>query len=260
VNRLVWLMTLALSVSAAAQTKGGKQEKRPEAGVSWEGQLLKATGSGAPDMKASNPAQARLGAERAAKLDAFRNLLEQARGVQVSAGRTVADEMEKDEVRARVESVIKGFRVTNKRYYSDSGVELDVEVPLSALTSALLPRGENAIVLKREGAPTHTGLVVDARGLKASPALAPRLVNEAGAPLYAADVLTDEARSTTGVAGYAKTLEEARKVERVGANPLVVRAARAEGTDLVLAAEDAKKLTENNNAYLAEGRVVIVTQ
>ena len=29
---------------------------------------------------------------------------------------------------------IRGFKVVNKRYYSDSGVEMDVEVPLAALT------------------------------------------------------------------------------------------------------------------------------
>ncbi len=259
-NRWLLAATLALGVSAYAQEGQKKQPEKPPPGVNWQGQVLKATGSGAPDMRASNPAQARLGAERAAKLDAFRNLLEQAKGLQVKAGRTVGDELASDEIRGRVEGVIKGFKVTNKRYFSDSGVELDVEVPLSELTSALLPRGESAIVLKTDGAAVNTGLVVDARGLKVTPALAPRVVDDEGAPLYAAEVLSDEARREAGVAAWVKTVEEAKKSDRVGQNPLVVRAARADGTDLVLAPEDAKKLTENNNAWLAEGRVIIVTQ
>ena len=83
-KRLVYLLALGLSAGALAQEK--KEEAKPASGVNWEGQVLKATGSGAPDMKASNPAQARLGAETAAKMDAFRNLLAQAKGIQISAG------------------------------------------------------------------------------------------------------------------------------------------------------------------------------
>ncbi len=260
----VWIAALCAAlvvpwgIAGAQKGPPNKGEKRPD-GVNWQGQVLFATGSGAPDMKAQNPAQARLGAERAAKLDAFRNLLEQAKGLHVSAGRTVGDEMANDEIRGRVEGAVKGFTITNKRYYSDSGVEIDVEVPLGMLTDALLPRGESKVALKTEGAPTHTGLVIDARGLKVTPSLAPRVVDEAGAPLYGAEVLSESARKV-GVAAWVRTVEEARKQERVGDNPLVLRASRADGSALVLPAEDAKKLTDHNNRYLAEGRVVIVAQ
>jgi glutathione synthase/RimK-type ligase-like ATP-grasp enzyme len=74
------------------------------------------------------------------------------------------------------------------------------------------------------------------------------------------EILSDEALRAIGVAGYAKSVEEAKKnLQRVGDKPLVVKAAKAQGTDLVLSAEDAKKLGETNNTYLAEGRVLIVT-
>src|SRR5690349_8702396 len=176
---------LALVVPLSAMAQGNKDTKpaaptaapaKQEAGVNWEGQILRATGAGAPDMKASNPAQARLGAERAAKMDAFRNLLEQAKGVQISAGRTVGEAMATEEVRGRVEGVIRGFKVVNKRYYSDSGVEMDVEVPLAALTAVLLPAPDSALAMNTLGAKKYTGLVVDARGLGAKPVLAPRLL------------------------------------------------------------------------------------
>jgi hypothetical protein len=266
VKRSLWMLALVVPLSALAQGKDAKPvppaaaAAKPEAGVNWEGQLLRATGAGAPDLKASNPAQARLGAERAAKLDALRNLLEQAKGVQISAGRTVGDAMASEELRGRVEDVIKGFTVVNKRYYSDSGVELDVEVPLSALASVLVPASEAGIAVNAEGAKRFTGLVVDARGLGVKPALAPRLLDEAGKPVYGPEALSAEARKKTAVAAYYKSLDGAKKSALVGERPLVVKAAQLKGSDLVLAGDALKQLTESNASFLAEGRVAIVTQ
>jgi hypothetical protein len=170
----------------------------------------------------------------------------------------------KDEVRGKVEGVIRGFRILDKRYFSDGGVEMDVELPLAAIAELVLPApstDEEKGALNQAGDAKNTGLVVDARGLKVTPALAPRLLDEKGAPLYGAEFLGEEARKSPGVAGYAKTVDEAKALQqRVGDKPLVVKAAKAKGADLVLGADAAKKLTEANNGYLAEGRVVIVTQ
>src|SRR5688572_5508871 len=175
VKRLVCLFVLGLPLLAVAQGKDSSKRADPprtttQPGVSWEGQVLKATGGGAPDLKAATPAQARLGAETAAKLDAFRQLLAQAKGIQISAGKTVGKAMESDEVKARVEGMIRGYKITGKRYYSDNGVEIDVEVPLSALTSLVAPAIEEGMMaaepLKTDGEIKNTGLVVDARGLK----------------------------------------------------------------------------------------------
>lgn len=271
-TRSLWGLLLVVPLTALGQGKDAKGAapatpaavEAPRAttapGINWEGQVLRATGSGAPDLKAANPAQARLGAERAAKLDAFRNLLEQAKGIQVSAGRTVGDEWARDEVKGRVEGAIRGYKVVAKRYFSDSGVELDVEVPLAALSAALIPAQDAAIVLNAEGAKKYTGLVVDARGLGLKPVLAPRLVDAAGKALYAATVLTDEARGATGVAAWYESLDAARKAALVGDKPLVVKASQLQGSDLVLSAEGARALTEANTRFLAEGRVAIVTQ
>lgn len=268
-RRSLWGLLLAVPLTALGQGKDAKaaspaaaEAVRPAApGVNWEGQVIRATGAGAPDLKAANPAQARLGAERAAKLDAFRNLLEQARGIQVSAGRTLGDEMGREEVRGRVEGAIKGYKVVAKRYFSDSGVELDVEVPLAAITAALAPpAADSGIALNAEGAKKYTGLVVDARGLGVKPVLAPRLVDASGKALYGSAALSEEARATAAVASWVDSLEAAKKAALVGEKPLVVKATQFQGSDFVLAAEGAKALSEVNTRFLAEGRVVIVTQ
>ncbi len=268
-RRSLWGMLLAVPLTALGQGKEAKapapaaaEAARPASpGVNWEGQVLRATGAGAPDLKASNPAQARLGAERAAKMDALRNLLEQAKGLQLSAGRTVGDEMSRDEVRGRVEGAIRGYKVVAKRYFSDSGVEVDVEVPLAAITASLgTPAPEAAIPLNAEGTAKYTGLVVDARGLGVKPMLTPRLLDGAGKALYGAAALSSESRAATGVAAWFVSLEAAKKAALVGEKPLVVKATGLNGSDLVLSADAAKALAEVNTRFLAEGRVVIVTQ
>lgn len=254
------MLVLALTVAAGALGADSKDAKKPAPGVNWEGQVVKATGSGAPDMRASSPAQARLGAERAAQMDALRNLLAQVKGIQVHAGQTLGDEMGKDSIRAKVEGTVKGFKVTAKRYFSDNGVEIDVEVPLGALTEVVDDGGATKAALKSDGEEKNTGLVVDARGLNVKPALAPKLVDASGNAVYGIDCLSSDAKKSAGVAAYAKNLDEAKKNMRVGDRPLVLKAAKVDqGTDLVLAAEDIKRLAESNNSYLAEGRVVIVT-
>lgn len=258
-KRLVYLLALVLPMAAWAQGSGkDAKPAKPPAGVNWEGQVIRATGSGAPDVKASTKAQARLGAEKAAQMDAFRNLLQQVKGIRISAGQTMGEAMGKDEIRGKVEGVIRGYKVVDKRYYSDMGVEVDVEVPLAALTEVVAETTEAQVALKTEGEAKNTGLVVDARGLSVTPALAPRLLDEAGKLLYGVDCLSAEARRTAAAVAYVKTLDEAKKSGKVGDKPLVVKATKVEGTDLILSATEAKKLAEANNAYLAEGRVVIV--
>jgi hypothetical protein len=263
VKRLVCLLVAMAMPLAYAQGKDKKFEGDPKVtpGVNWQGQVVKATGSGAPDLKATTPAQARIGATRAAKMDAFKNLLEQVKGIQVSAGKTVGQAMAGDEIRGKVEGVIRGFKITGTRYYSDGGIEVDVEVPLSALTELLLPESDTQLATpgKPEGEAKNTGLVIVASGLKVTPALSPRLLDEGGKELYGATTLTPEARKSSGVASYVQTLDEAKKSMKAGDKPLVVKATMAKGSDLILGADDLKKLAEVNNSYLADGRVVIVT-
>lgn len=258
-RRALWALVLAAPLSALAQGNG----------VDWQRQVLRVTGDGPPDVKASNPSQARLGAERSAKEDALAELLEQVKGLHLRADRTVGDELTREETRRKVEDVLRGYKVVQERYYSDSGVQLEVEVPLGALTAVLVtPALVNAAVpaeakpaeAKKEAKAKskYTGLVVDARKLGMKPALAPRLLDDAGQSLYGEETLSPEARKATGVAGFFGSLEQARKSELVGARPLVLEAARLQGSDLLLGPDAAKTLTGLDPSLLAEGRVAIL--
>ncbi len=97
----------------------------------WVPITIRATGGGAPPEKAINPAQARLMTERAARLDAYRNLLERAYGVAIRAKTTVRDfVLQNDTIRSRVEAYIRGAKIIDTVYKDDGGVEVEMEVTL----------------------------------------------------------------------------------------------------------------------------------
>jgi hypothetical protein len=101
--------------------------------------------------------------------------------------------------------------------------------------------------------------VVDARGRKLTPALAPRVKDEVGHEIYGPGTLGDAGRRAGGAA-YAPDLESARRslADRLGDRPLVLRAVRAEGSDVVISAADAALLRAPAPAFLALGKVVIL--
>ena len=256
-------VVLTLSLLAAEPAKSDPPKTDPakrEGTVDWQGQVIKATGSGAPDMRSLSPAQARLGAEKAAQLDAFRNLISQAKGIHISSDKTVGEAMAKDEVKGRVEGVVKNFKVVKKRYYSDQGVEMDVEVPLSGVAQAVLDASaapSEAVAAKAtEG--RYSGLLVDARGLGVQPVLAPRLVDATGKVLYSAENMGADARKDVVPARYFKTLDQATHAPALGGTPLLVKAQKAHGSDLVLADAEARALEQLSSKALLEGRVAIV--
>lgn len=103
----------------------------PEPRAEWVPIKLIAKGGGAPPAKAVNQAQARLMTERAAKVDAMRNLLEQAYGVTITSTTTVRDFItQNDTIRARVNAYIRGARIIDTRYLEDGSVEMEMEVTL----------------------------------------------------------------------------------------------------------------------------------
>ncbi len=254
-STLLSCLALVLPLAAAAETGT----------VDWQRKVVKCTGTGAPNLQAAggNVAVARLGAERAAKLDALRNCMETLKGVDVKSGETVGKAFSgAPGLQASVEGVVRGFRVVGTpRYFSDGGVEMDVEVPMEGkLSDLVMPKGTREEKAPPAAAETPgTGLILDARGSKISPALAPRILDEGGREVYGPGMLTAEARKWNGAA-YARDVETARRElsSRVGEKPVVMKVIRAEGADAVVQNSDADVLRRGQK-LLAEGRVVIVT-
>jgi len=101
---------------------------------------LRAKGAGVPPPRAASAAQARLMAERAATVDGYRNLLEQAYGLQVTGTTTVRDFVtQNDTVRTQVDAFVRGAKVVDTRYVEDGAVETEMEITLGREFWALFP-------------------------------------------------------------------------------------------------------------------------
>ncbi len=128
-----FFLVLAMGGSSILAAEGQDVLERMKSGViNWTQGVVTAKGSGAPPPAAKVISQARLMAERAAKADALRNLLETVKGVRVDADTTIDNFItQKDVVMIRVSGIVKGATQVDKRYLSDGSVEVTVSVNLT---------------------------------------------------------------------------------------------------------------------------------
>jgi len=99
--------------------------------INWTTGEVYATGIGAPPPHAVNAAQSRAMAERAARVVAYRNLLEAVKGVRVDSETVVENFMTKsDVIRTRVDGIVNGARIIKTNYMSDGAIEVIVAMPM----------------------------------------------------------------------------------------------------------------------------------
>lgn len=244
--------------------------------VNWDNQVIRATGIGAPNP--NMPLQAaRAGALTAAKSVALRNLLEIVKGINLTSETTVENAMvTSDVIVTRVQGVLRNFSIVGEpRYMSTGDVEITVEMPITGdLSDALLTNnfggasygsttGQAVCPTCGQPWPAHrpvppgvslqtgstaasggvfTGLIVDAKGLGLRPAMAPKILDEAGNEIYGSRYVSREWAVKIGMVGYEKDTNRARTNDRVTNNPLIVRGLKAAGpnrADVVVSNADA---------------------
>lgn len=270
--------------------------------INWSEGYIEAVGIGAPPDRYMGKPNARPMALRAAKIDAYRNLLEVTKGVRVDSTTVVKDfTVESDVINAQVDGLVKGARVANQEYMSDGTVEVTLRMPLSGgFSQIIIPR---ALVKRPEVTPptpppvappetpaappetplpppetpvapapapapappaeVYTGMVVDARGLQARPAMAPKVLDENGKEVYGSMNVDKEYAVQQGMSGYARDLTAAQSNPRVTNNPVSVKGIKTEGpgrADIVISNADADKIrgASDNLTFLKKCRVMIV--
>ncbi len=257
--------------------------------INWSQGIMTATGIGSPPEKYYGKPQARPMALRAAQLDAYRNLLEVTKGVRINSVTVVEDSMvTNDMIRSQVDGMVKGAQVIKKEYLSDGTVEVTIAMSLrGGFAQLILPKDIKQVPEIRtippvppqvpEGAmpapppampqpatpAVYTGLVVDARGLAARPAMSPKILDESGQEVYGSAYVSREFAVQQGMAGYAKDLTSSQTNPRVTNEPLTVKGLKTEGpgqSDLVISNADAGKIrsASENLSFLKKCRVMIV--
>lgn len=109
----------------------------------------------------------------------------------------------------------------------------------------------------------YTGLIVDARGLGARPAMSPKIYDENGQEVYGSAFVSREYAIQQGMAGYAKDLEKAKSNPRVANMPFVAKAVQVKGkgkADLVIDNASANQLRalSQKQSFLEKCKVMII--
>ena len=247
--------------------------------INWTGGYIEVVGIGAPSQRDIGKPQARPNALRAARIVAYRDLLEATKGIRVDSTTTIQNfTVESDVINAKVEGIVKDAKVVKEEYMSDGTVEVTVRMPLAGeFASAIIPRVMDrkqgtlpkadsqspAPSAKAPGGEVYTGLVVDARGIQARPAMSPRILDESGQEVYGSMNVEREYAIQQGMSGYARDLTAAQSNPRVTNNPVSVKGLKTEGagrSDIVIANTDAEKIRSSgdNLGFLKKCRVMIV--
>ncbi len=267
-KRLIGLSAILFSMAFSQ----GVVTQLDKGSINYSDQSIAAIGIGFVPQNAINAGQARRMALRIAKQDALRQLIEIVNGVTLTSETTMSGAMVDDVINTKVQGFIRGARqVGAPKYLSDTSVEVEYSVPMSGISDIVLP--PVTVPAAPPGTPAGaattpttggiTGVIIDARGLKARPAMAPRILDQNGNAVYGPGTYSREYAVTNGVAGYSKSIEAAQKDPRVLGNPLVVKGVSTSGTnrtDVVISNADVSKIDAANRSYnvLKDCRVLIL--
>jgi|TARA_B100001123_G_C15286778_1_gene1015911 hypothetical protein len=259
------LLSVSFSQGVVAQMEKGS--------VNYSEQTISAIGIGFVPTNAVNAGQARRMALRIAKQDALRQLIEIVNGVTLTSETTMSGAMVDDVINTKVRGFIRGARqVGQPKYLSDTSVEMEFSVPMSGISDIMLPpvtaaqqavQNDQQQVSQSTATGGITGVIIDARGLSARPAMAPRILDQNGNAIYGPGTYDRQYAVSNGVAGYSKTLESAQQDARVVGNPLVIKGVATSGTnrtDITISNADVSRLDAANRSsnILKDCRVLIL--
>lgn len=291
---------LAPSLSLADDTRGQSITRiTPNGYFNWTTGTATATGLGVPPQQAASPAQAKEMTRAAAWSVALANLLEVVNGIRVDAHTTVKNYVTTNaEVQTHVEGMVKQATVIDEQELPTGEVKTTVQMHIAgALTEHLATAGSTPQAkLPRPALPTqpggktqsqptrpappaksatkgqtvHTGLVIDARGIGAQQALAPRIValdDEIYGPSIVERSLTTSSsvppEEQKRIAWYFTDEATARSHQKVAPNPFIIRALGViapSKTDLIIEETKAQRLQSlpEYRDFLKQAKVVIV--
>ena len=260
----------------------------------WESDTLIATGYGAAQNKINSVKHNRVLAKRAAVMDAYRKLAEQAKTIRITAEKTIGSQIEAGEISSsKIDAVIKGATVLREEYDEYNNCTVVMSVPIYGVTDSVALAALKPAEKKDFPPPStsdtakgnYTGLIIDCGDLDLKPVLTPVIRDANAQSIYSFDNLDYEKVVTRGMVGYVTrssqisapqnfmlvstrnlptiSIAAQKNLSRAGDNPLIIKAQRMSDDNScpVISAEDADKILIENGAshFLDNGAVVFTS-
>jgi hypothetical protein len=268
--------------SGICQDKASESDwmnKVSQGNINWSAGYVEAVGIGAPPDNLIKKINARPIALREAKANALRNLLEIIKNVQVDSTATIKDLIAGSEVvDTGIKGLVNGAEIVDYQYMPDGRAEMRLKTPLygnlariimtlatpppvgSAPDEAAVPAVE---FVPASPAQVYTGMIVDARGIQARRAMTLKIFDEEGKAIYGLASVDIEYAIRDGMSGYSKDFITAQSHQRIGANPITVKALRSSGlgkSDIIISNIDAQKVRSlaGGASFLKKCKVMIV--
>lgn len=283
---LLWVLFIATAPAYASDSQEVIEISKKGC-VNWTLGLVQGKGISAPENRSPDKSTEESTALRNARRNACRNMFDVVQRIHVDATETVQDiAMENDVIMAEIEEMVRKAQAVKNEYLSDGTVILTVQMSLrGGFAQLILPQDikqvetikpvtpvqntlpSSAPELKSSPGnhvtPIYTGLIVDARGLEARPAMSLKIFDENGQEMYGSAFVSREFAVQDGMSGYLKDLSAARSDARVGDSPLTVKGLRTQGignSDIVISNTDASKIRSASEhlSFLKKCRVIVV--
>jgi hypothetical protein len=263
----------ALAAALLAPASGGETRRRnyeenvfpsvrSETGpgwVDWTELKLYARTEGLPDAGAY---AARTIVEQKAMARLGPLMLDAAARVRVTADTTAGDVLESgSKLASLLDEDSSSWRVVETRYYTSGKIGVDGCLDIYQWLKPVLLSLESQSPAPQGMPSEYSGIVVDARGLKVEPALAPRIWSPSGEMLWGIQLLPTGTVKQRSPVGFVVDPADPRSCKRAGPNPLFVRAASVrDRVDLVLGSPDAELFltARQDPRILSEARVILV--
>ncbi|MCK8817876.1 hypothetical protein MWH28_10925 [Natroniella sulfidigena] len=288
----VLILSLLLLINLEAGAFGVEEET---AEVDWERGVVVVQGQGVA-AEHHIGGQAKLMAQRAARVDAYRNAAEFIDGVRVNSQTTMEDMIAtSDRVETQVRGFIEGALFVDSEYDPDMKISTvtmelpldgreglayyleddaredsqdridDVEEHLDQPRREVPPREEIEIEEEVERGIEYTSVVIDTRGFDVATALYPQIFDSQGYSLYGpTEVSADNPDNVSSLVAYSRSEEGIMGIDRVGDNPLIIEAASVINrsgeapTDLILDSDNARLFRDLDKEHgIVERRAVV---
>ena len=250
------------------ETMKNSQEPAPKEAHWWENDIITATGYGFPKKNAENMGQRKVLARRAAIMDGYRRLAEQAAGIHITT--------EKIMVKGEIDALITGAQITSEVYDEYGNCKVELSVPLYGVVNSVSKAAFKPVSKETFLTPSvtdsentlegnYTGLIIDCSDLDNSSedqeltaVLSPTIRSTDNQSIYSYNNLDYDKVISKGMISYAESMNG--NVSRAGSNPLIIKAAELDNKNStpVLSKIDTNKiLMENQSSHFLDNCAVV---